>query len=88
MNPRTFDLIYYRVEKDNPELDSLLGEIEKMGFAVREASLDDLDSQMISLPIEARFCSKEVMLAGGENLFVPKPEYRERVLSSLRAGSN
>jgi len=88
MNPRIFELIYFRNGKELPGLEGLLGAIEKMGYEVREVSVEEMDREFASLPLEAMFCNKEILLAGAENLFVLKPEYRTRFIGSLSKERN
>jgi len=83
MNPRVFDLVYHQEEKSKAKIYDILKGFRTCGFITRKVSSDQLDKEVDSLPLEARFSDKRLIDAGVENLYVPKKKYRDLVLERL-----
>lgn len=87
MNPRLWDLAYIDREP-LPGIPVILSKINSMGFATVAMPAKEFDPLYDTLPVEWRFCNKELTLAGVENLFIPKPEYKDRIIPGLSSGRN
>ena len=87
MNPRVWELAYSN-RQGIAGVPVILSKINSMGFKTNAVKEDELDLLFESLPPEWRFSNEELLMAGVENVFVPKPEYKDRIILSLLSGRN
>jgi len=86
MNPRIWDLIYFRDEKNSDTntniklIFQVIKNLEVSGYNVRRVSIEELDESMAVLPPMARWMDSNLAVLGIEGLYFPKSEHLEKVL--------
>jgi Flp pilus assembly CpaF family ATPase len=73
---------------DDELIQNILEKMQAIGFTTREISSDRLEEMMVNIPAIARFCSRELVDLKVDCLFVPKPEFFERLIAKLTAEGN
>jgi hypothetical protein len=88
MNPKFWELAYLSEKENNSVVSYILSKITKMGYQMKPVKVDEFNLLWDEIPQKWRFSNTELFMAGVDSIFVPKPEYKDRIVKGLSSGRN